>query len=172
MIFALRMQSIWRSQRHTILHSSHDQALAAKARNRLNLDGLSHSSSFLEELIDKHEFSRVSSSELEEPACYSNGWRSRHGTSRRGATHGAGTADIENPLWEKSPQLVRDIRDELAKLGRDIAHTSVIATLNTMVKKRIVIRKRGRKRIFVFTTDYAAGAGVSICAGRHRQSCL
>ena len=45
-------------------------------------------------------------------------------------------------LWEKSPQLVRDIRDELAKLGRDIAHTSVITTLNTMVKKRIVMRKR------------------------------
>lgn len=45
-------------------------------------------------------------------------------------------------LWEQSPQLVRDIRDELAKLGRDIAHTSVITTLNTMVKKRIVIRKR------------------------------
>jgi BlaI family penicillinase repressor len=45
-------------------------------------------------------------------------------------------------LWRKSPQLVRDIRDELAKLGRDIAHTSVITTLNTMVKKRIVIRKR------------------------------
>ena len=45
-------------------------------------------------------------------------------------------------LWGKSPQLVRDIRNELAKLGRDIAHTSVITTLNTMVKKRIVIRKR------------------------------
>jgi BlaI family transcriptional regulator, penicillinase repressor len=45
-------------------------------------------------------------------------------------------------LWRKSPQLVRDIRDELAELGRDIAHTSVITTLNTMVKKRIVIRKR------------------------------
>jgi BlaI family transcriptional regulator, penicillinase repressor len=45
-------------------------------------------------------------------------------------------------LWEQSPQLVRDIRDELAKLGRDIAHTSVITTLNTMVKKRIAIRKR------------------------------
>ena len=45
-------------------------------------------------------------------------------------------------LWGKSPQLVRDIRAELAKLGRDIAHTSVITTLNTMVKKRIVIRKR------------------------------
>ncbi len=45
-------------------------------------------------------------------------------------------------LWEQSPQLVRDIRDELARLGRDIAHTSVITTLNTMAKKRIVIRKR------------------------------
>ena len=45
-------------------------------------------------------------------------------------------------LWEKSPQLVRDIRDELAKTGRDIAHTSVITTLNTMVKKRLVTRKK------------------------------
>ena len=53
-------------------------------------------------------------------------------------------------LWEKSPQLVRDIRDELAKLGRDIAHTSVITTLNTMVKKRIVIRKR-KGNAFLFS---------------------
>jgi BlaI family transcriptional regulator, penicillinase repressor len=45
-------------------------------------------------------------------------------------------------LWDKSPRLVRDIRDELAESGRDIAHTSVITTLNTMVKKRIVTRKR------------------------------
>jgi BlaI family transcriptional regulator, penicillinase repressor len=45
-------------------------------------------------------------------------------------------------LWVKSPQLVRDIRTELANLGRDIAHTSVITTLNTMVRKRIIVRKK------------------------------
>ena len=45
-------------------------------------------------------------------------------------------------LWEKSPQPVREIRDALAKSGRDIAHTSVITTLNTMVKKKILKRKK------------------------------
>lgn len=45
-------------------------------------------------------------------------------------------------LWEKSPQPVREIRDLLAKSSRDIAHTSVITTLNTMVKKRLVTRKK------------------------------
>ena len=53
-------------------------------------------------------------------------------------------------LWERSPQLVRDIRDELAKSGRDIAHTSVITTLNTMVKKRIISRKKEGKA-FLFS---------------------
>ena len=48
-------------------------------------------------------------------------------------------------LWEKSPQPVREIRDALAKLGRDIVHTSVITTLNTMVKKRILTRKKDGK---------------------------
>ena len=48
-------------------------------------------------------------------------------------------------LWEKSPQPVREIRDLLAKSGRDIAHTSVITTLNTMVKKRFLRRQREGK---------------------------
>lgn len=48
-------------------------------------------------------------------------------------------------LWEKSPQLVREIRDVLAESGRDIAHTSVITTLNTMVKKRFLTRKKAGK---------------------------
>jgi BlaI family penicillinase repressor len=52
-------------------------------------------------------------------------------------------------LWEKSPQPVRDIRDLLAKAGRDIAHTSVITTLNTMVKKQLVTReKEGKAFLF------------------------
>jgi BlaI family penicillinase repressor len=45
-------------------------------------------------------------------------------------------------LWERSPQPVREIRDALAKSGRDIAHTSVITTLNTMVKKRFLTRRK------------------------------
>jgi BlaI family penicillinase repressor len=48
-------------------------------------------------------------------------------------------------LWEKSPQPVREIRDSLAQAGRDIAHTSVITTLNTMVKKRLLVRKKEGK---------------------------
>ena len=48
-------------------------------------------------------------------------------------------------LWEKSPQPVRDVRDALARAGRDIAHTSVITTLNTMVKKRFLRREKEGK---------------------------
>lgn len=48
-------------------------------------------------------------------------------------------------LWQKSPLPVREIRDMLALTGRDIAHTSVITTLNTMVKKRFLIRKKEGK---------------------------
>jgi BlaI family penicillinase repressor len=52
-------------------------------------------------------------------------------------------------LWEKSPQPVRQIRDVLAESGRDIAHTSVITTLNTMVKKRLLSRqKEGKAFLF------------------------
>lgn len=52
-------------------------------------------------------------------------------------------------LWDKSPQPVREIRDLLAKTGRDIAHTSVITTLNTMVKKRLATRqKEGKAFLF------------------------
>jgi BlaI family penicillinase repressor len=38
-------------------------------------------------------------------------------------------------LWEDSPQTARAIRDLLAEHGRDLAHTSVITTLQKMVKK-------------------------------------
>ena len=38
-------------------------------------------------------------------------------------------------LWEKSPQTVREIRDSLAENGRDLAHTSVITSMGTMVEK-------------------------------------
>ena len=38
-------------------------------------------------------------------------------------------------LWEQSPQTARQIRDALAGGGRDLAHTSVITTLQKMVDK-------------------------------------
>jgi len=39
-------------------------------------------------------------------------------------------------LWVDSPQTARQIRDALAIGGRDLAHTSVITTLQKMVHKR------------------------------------
>ena len=39
-------------------------------------------------------------------------------------------------LWEQAPQTARQIRDALAIGGRDLAHTSVITTLQKMVDKQ------------------------------------
>lgn len=43
-------------------------------------------------------------------------------------------------LWEQSPLQVREVRERLAAAGRDIAHTSVITTLNVMVRKKYLTR--------------------------------
>src|SRR5262245_15601767 len=53
-------------------------------------------------------------------------------------------------LWDRAPLPVRDVREALARSGRDIAHTSVITTLNTMVAKRYLQRKREGKA-FLFS---------------------
>ncbi|NLF07235.1 MAG: BlaI/MecI/CopY family transcriptional regulator [Pirellulaceae bacterium] len=45
-------------------------------------------------------------------------------------------------LWQQSPLAVREVRDALAKGGRDLAHTSVITTLNVMVRKKYLRRRR------------------------------
>lgn len=45
-------------------------------------------------------------------------------------------------LWDESPLPVREIRTRLAQQGRDIAHTSVITTLNTMYHKKYLKRSR------------------------------
>ncbi len=45
-------------------------------------------------------------------------------------------------LWHESPQRVRDIRLALANEGRDVAHTSVITTLNSMFEKRLLKRQK------------------------------
>ena len=44
-------------------------------------------------------------------------------------------------LWQRSPLPVREIRQELAAAGHEIAHTSTITTLNTMVAKRFLKRE-------------------------------
>jgi BlaI family penicillinase repressor len=48
-------------------------------------------------------------------------------------------------LWECSPLPVREVRQGLAALGRDLAHTSVITTLNTMVGKKYLKRSMAGK---------------------------
>ena len=45
-------------------------------------------------------------------------------------------------LWRESPLLARDVRRYLSEEGRELAKTSVITTLNTMVRKRYLARKR------------------------------
>ena len=52
-------------------------------------------------------------------------------------------------LWGQSPLPVRDIRAALARVGRDLAHTTVITTLNVMVRKKFVKRSmEGRACLF------------------------
>ncbi len=43
-------------------------------------------------------------------------------------------------LWERSPSPVREVRQALAESGRDLAHTSVITTLNSMTRKKYLRR--------------------------------
>ena len=45
-------------------------------------------------------------------------------------------------LWRQSPLLARDVQFALAREGRDLAKTSVITTLNTMVAKQYLNRKK------------------------------
>jgi BlaI family transcriptional regulator, penicillinase repressor len=52
-------------------------------------------------------------------------------------------------LWDKSPERVRSIRQELANRGRSLAHTSVITMLNIMVRKRYLKRTK-RANAFLF----------------------
>jgi BlaI family penicillinase repressor len=52
-------------------------------------------------------------------------------------------------LWKEAPLPVRDIRQRLADQGRDVAHTSVITTLNIMVRKKSLKRAlRGNAFLF------------------------
>src|SRR6185295_1784501 len=52
-------------------------------------------------------------------------------------------------LWQNSPLLARDVQAALADDGRDLAKTSIITTLNTMVAKRYLTRsKQGNMYLF------------------------
>lgn len=52
-------------------------------------------------------------------------------------------------LWQTSPLLARDVQAALAGDGRDLAKTSIITTLNTMVAKKYLSRsKQGNTYLF------------------------
>ena len=53
-------------------------------------------------------------------------------------------------LWESSPLPVREIRDRLVVLGRDVAHTTVITALNIMLRKKYVSRSP-QKNSYLFS---------------------
>jgi predicted transcriptional regulator len=49
---------------------------------------------------------------------------------------------ILKTLWRQSPLLAREVQAALAEDGRALAKTSVITTLNTMFRKRYLMRKK------------------------------
>jgi BlaI family transcriptional regulator, penicillinase repressor len=52
-------------------------------------------------------------------------------------------------LWLHSPRLARDVQAALAEEGRELAKTTVITTLNTMVDKRYLQRtQQGNTYLF------------------------
>lgn len=53
-------------------------------------------------------------------------------------------------MWESSPLLARDVQAELANQGRELAKTSVITTLNTMVDKKY-LRRRKQRNTYLFS---------------------
>ena len=54
-------------------------------------------------------------------------------------------ADSKNPLGPFATAGAGDVRQALAAGGREAAHTSVITTLNTMVHKKLLRRRRDGK---------------------------
>jgi BlaI family penicillinase repressor len=53
-------------------------------------------------------------------------------------------------LWQQSPLLAREVQAVLASDGRDLAKTSIITTLNTMVAKHYLSRKK-QGNTYLFT---------------------
>jgi predicted transcriptional regulator len=60
--------------------------------------------------------------------------------------------EILKVLWDQSPRTVREVREAMASLGRDLAHTSLITTLNVMFDKGFVYRAAAQEgRGFAFS---------------------
>jgi predicted transcriptional regulator len=57
-------------------------------------------------------------------------------------------------LWRDGPLRVRDVRRLLAEEGRDLAHTTIVTTLNTMVDKRFVKRSQ-QANAYIFAARVA-----------------
>jgi BlaI family transcriptional regulator, penicillinase repressor len=53
-------------------------------------------------------------------------------------------------LWRQAPQTVEQVRDLLARDGRELAHSSVITIMNIMVRKGLLAREK-QGRAFEFT---------------------
>ncbi|MCA9065942.1 MAG: BlaI/MecI/CopY family transcriptional regulator [Planctomycetaceae bacterium] len=63
-------------------------------------------------------------------------------------------------LWQRAPLLARDVQAALADAGKKLAKTSVITTLNTMVRKKYLSRtKQGNSYLFSprITEEQVAG---------------
>ncbi len=55
-------------------------------------------------------------------------------------------------LWQESPRTVREVREAMARMGRELAHTSLITTLNVMFEKGYVTRTAAQEgRGFAFS---------------------
>lgn len=61
--------------------------------------------------------------------------------------------EILKILWQESPLSVRDVRLQLAKLGRDLTHSSVITMLNIMVRKGYLEREKEGKAFLFSPTE-------------------
>ena len=53
--------------------------------------------------------------------------------------------EILKILWERAPLAVREVREAMAEEGRELAHTSLITTLNVMYEKGYVARESARE---------------------------
>lgn len=53
--------------------------------------------------------------------------------------------EILKVLWAESPRTVREVREAMAGTGRELAHTSLITTLNVMFDKGFVRREPARE---------------------------
>lgn len=53
--------------------------------------------------------------------------------------------EILKILWERSPRTVREVREAMAQAGRELAHTTLITTLNVMFDKGFVRRQEAKE---------------------------